>query len=135
MTATTLSNLSIPVGKQSRISVIVTKNIPKTSSTNIGTLNELFDFLLNSLCHANSTRLTGLGAGCILAQQTTAGLFVDIHSPIHSCIALSYTLWPVWESHPHRPVIYYLCDERIPPGLLADVSTDKNLGGGMSVGY
>ena len=88
MTATTLSNLSIPVGKQSRISVIVTKNIPKTSSTNIGTLNELFDFLLNSLCHANSTCRTGLGAGCILAQQTTAGLFVDIHSPIHSFIVL-----------------------------------------------
>ena len=38
MAATTLSRFSIPVGKQMRISVVATKNIRKTSCTNIGTL-------------------------------------------------------------------------------------------------
>ena len=28
----------------------------------------------------------------------------------------------MWESHPHWPVIYYLCDERIPPKLLSGES-------------
>ena len=32
------------------------------------------------------TSLAGLGAGCILAQQTTAGFLIDVHTLIHGFI-------------------------------------------------